>query len=578
MSDSAVAMASPRPNRPIRRITVHGFRIALLVAIIVMIHWQHRQFTTARQAAGSKLELSAEQLERIYGQPAELGAVRSGGARIVENREGDRIGDVIQTSPESDHIIGFSGPTNVLIAFDEASKVQAVEILSSGDTRDHIREVIEDERFLAEFIGRERQQLKHAADIDTVSGATLTSLAILQSIQHRLGGDVAVSLKFPEPPAAEQVRRIFDFEFEMHADENLPGVWRLIQGEEDVGSLIDSSLHSDDIIGYQGPTRVLIGLDQTSQVRGIVVAESFDNEPYTDYVREDEYFREWFSEQDAPTLAAIDLEQEYVDGVSGATMTSEAVVASVIKAIREVERRKTEIAQQPIVEEKPPITSSDVGTLFVVVAAFVIGLTSLRGTTWVRIPFQLLLIGYLGLVNGDLLSQAMLVGWSRHGVPWSSAIGLVALSIAAFSVPIFTKQNLYCSHLCPHGAVQQLVRNRLPWKLKPGRRTTKLLDAIPGLLLIWVIVVAMTGWGFSLVDIEPFDAYLFQIAGWATTTIAIVGIIASLFVPMAYCRFGCPTGALLNYIRFNARSDELGLRDAVAGLCLGIAIVLFRIG
>ena len=94
------------------------------------------------------------------------------------------------------------------------------------------------------------------------------------------------------------------------------------------------------------------------------------------------------------------------------------------------------------------------------------------------------------------------------------------------------------------------------------------------MLLIWVVIVAMTGMGVSLVGIEPFDAWVFRIAGPATITVAIVGLLASLFVPMAYCRFGCPTGALLDFLRLNARSDRFGRADAAAFGCLILAILL----
>jgi len=41
----------------------------------------------------------------------------------------------------------------------------------------------------------------------------------------------------------------------------------------------------------------------------------------------------------------------------------------------------------------------------------------------------------------------------------------------------------------------------------------QLLHGIPGFLLIFCVIVAMGGFEFSLVDIEPFDAWLFRIAG-----------------------------------------------------------------
>jgi hypothetical protein len=68
----------------------------------------------------------------------------------------------------------------------------------------------------------------------------------------------------------------------------------------------------------------------------------------------------------------------------------------------------------------------------------------------------------------------------------------------------------------------------------------------------------------NLASIEPFDAYLFRVAGVATISIAIVGLVVSCFVPMAYCRYGCPTGAILGFLRKHARSDRWSRRDTFA--------------
>ena len=47
------------------------------------------------------------------------------------------------------------------------------------------------------------------------------------------------------------------------------------------------------------------------------------------------------------------------------------------------------------------------------------------------------------------------------------------------------------------------------------------LSAVPILLLLVVVVVAMGHFHFSLVGIEPFDAFVFRIAGWAAIARAI---------------------------------------------------------
>jgi hypothetical protein len=42
---------------------------------------------------------------------------------------------------------------------------------------------------------------------------------------------------------------------------------------------------------------------------------------------------------------------------------------------------------------------------------------------------------------------------------------------------------------------------------------------------------------------------------------------------MAYCRHACPTGALLDHLRLNSRSDRFTWRDALILACLAAAIL-----
>jgi polyferredoxin len=97
------------------------------------------------------------------------------------------------------------------------------------------------------------------------------------------------------------------------------------------------------------------------------------------------------------------------------------------------------------------------------------------------------------------------------------------------------------------------------------------LRLVPFALLAVALIVATTGAAFSLVDLEPFDAWVFSVAGWPTLAVAVVGLLASFFVPMAYCRYGCPTGALL---RFLAHSDRWSRRDTAAATLVLMAAAL----
>jgi len=376
--------------------------------------------------------------------------------------------------------------------------------------------------------------------------------------------------------SVEDARAVFKAVHRVEQDKDLLSLWYVkdARGAE-IGSILRTSPAADNIIGYQGPTETRICFDPGGRIVGIAIGKSYDNEEYVTYVRTDDYFLTLFNDLTIDELANLDLQEVGVEGVSGATMTSMSIADGLIAAA-EQQRRIIEEADQPA---KPILNwpLRDFGTAAVVIGGLIIGLTSLRGNKPVRFCFQLCLIGYLGLINGDIISQAMIVGWAQNGVPWSSAGGLVLLTCAAFLVPITTRRNVYCTHLCPHGAAQHLLKDRLRRRIRLPHRTMRRLKAIPALLLIWCLIVAMASLSFSLVDIEPFDAWVFRVAGWATITIAVVGLVASLFVPMAYCRYGCPTGLLLSFLRYNSRSDRWSRRDWFAVVLVGLAVGLWNL-
>jgi len=533
-----------------RRLAVHTFRVLLFCSIIGLIHAQHLKRTRHSQASGLAFKISAEVLEEFYPPTARLaGETAEDGKRAIVDSDKNPLGYVIQTSPQSDHIVGFSGPTDLLLAFDLDHRILGITILSSRDTHEHIRAIVEQKQFLHSFNRLSWNEAAKQGRVDAVSGATLTSLAIAESITHRLGGHQP-SLRFPHDLQPADVIGLFPNASRLVPDKNQLPLFNVIsQQGKTLGTLLRTSPSADQTIGYQGPTDTVIGFNPAGKLVGILVGKSFDNEPYVNYVRDDDYFLSLFNDMQMSQLAELNLEAAQIEGVSGATMTSMAVSRGIIVAA----------ANQPA---EGLLTIRDISTGSIVLVGLLIGFTSLRGHKAVRTIFRLLVIAYLGFINADFVSQALLVGWAQAGVPYQSAVGLVLLNLAAFSVPVFSKKNIYCSHLCPHGAVQQLLRNRLPWRLRLNRRFSHVLSLIPGLLLAWCLIVALLALPFSLVDIEPFDAYVWKLAGAATLAIAVVGLVVSLFVPMAYCRFGCPTGALLNYLRFRGNSEKLGLNDA----------------
>lgn len=555
-----------------RGVLLHMVRLSIVALIVWLIREQHREFLLEKSTEPTA-PIEIERLRKFYADATSTaGDASQQGATTVLDESGEALGYFVRTSPHSDHIVGYSGPTHSLIAFDLDSRVLGIEILDSSDTPEHVADVLRNDLFMTALVGKTWSEVKSSTNMDAVSGATLTSLAITEGINFRLGGHQP-SLKFPNEVTVAEVVEFFPNASSIRPRASSATILDVQDANGSLlGAVTRSSPATDKELGYQGPTDTLIAFDVDDRVVGFQVRSSYDNEPYVGYVRDEAYFREKFIGRTVDELAKIDIEAIRVEGVSGATMTSMAVAYGLPQAAQAA------LELPEVAERRFVVASRDIGTVIVIVTAIVMCFSSLRGNRVARITFQIVLIGYFGFVNGDLLSQALLVGWAQSGVPWRLAPGLLLMVAASLVVPAVSKKQLYCHHVCPFGAAQQLIRGRARWPANVAPKLKALLEQIPVILIVVVVLTAMLHWPLNLAGIEPFDAFLFlNVIGIASIVIAIFGLFASALVPMAYCRFGCPTGALLGYLRYNARSDRFTRRDltAIALLVLAVGIRMF---
>ncbi len=567
-------MTAPR-SKPVL-LLAHLLRLVVLATIIWLVGMEHDRFL-AGQSATDLTAVPMDLVQRHLPEARAIGAESAevAGARDLVDATGQRVGTLLRTSPTGDDAIGFSGPTDVLLVCDQELRVTGVEILTSRDTRDHVEAVVRDSAFLRSLQGRPLAELAklHPADIEPVAGATLTSLAIAEAVIRRLGGTAAVG-RFAHPPALNDLQQLFPTAAAIQQDASDPCVIRVTAAAGiPLGWALRTSPAADGLIGYQGPTDAIVGFDPTGEVCGVAVLASYDNEPYVGYVRDDKAFRGVYQGMSFEELSGLPPEATGIEGVSGATMTSQAVAQGILRAARARQERLSATAERPGLKILRGMDGPQWGAIVVILMGIVTGMTRLRGTWFGRFAVPLTVLAYLGFGAGALLSQAQLWGWAQSGLPRAAPV-LVALTIVAILFPMTTRRNIYCSHLCPHGAAQQLLvrlvrpRRSLPARLRPW------LLALPWMLVAVAVLTAAWHLPLALVDLEPFDAYLPAVAGIAALLIFILSLVASCFVPMAYCRYGCPTGALLDQIRLHGRADRFTWRDAVLLGCLALAVAV----
>lgn len=387
----------------------------------------------------------------------------------------------------------------------------------------------------------------------------------------RVDGDAPIRL--------EEVRPFFPGAARLEPDTSeRMGLWVIDRAGRTVGYVVRTSPVSDHIIGYCGPTDTLIALTPdvaNMRVVGIKVRSSRDTKEHVgDVVANDDFMATW-NGKTWDEVADTDPRAAGIEGVSGASMTSLCIANSIRARLQHSNDAAKAVAQAAAVPIQ--VRWSDIGLVAVLALAVLLAFTHLRSKVWLRRTFQVLLIVYVGFINGQLLSQSLFGGWSSSSLPWRAAPGLVLLAAAALIVPWTTRRQLYCSQICPHGAAQELVgrlTHRYPrLHLTLPRGIERGLRWLPAMLVALVLFIVIVNVPFDLAGIEPFDAYLIRAAGAATIAIAVAGLVAAAFVPMAYCKYGCPTGMVLSFVRSHGKADGFGRRDIAA-----LLLVLWAIG
>ena len=561
-------MIKGSPGRRFR----HLFRFIALATIVGLIHKSHQEFLSKLNDKGQPIELS--DVQKVLPQAVALNSEDDNPAEVhAYDEQEKRIGLITQTSPQGDSAIGFSGSTNLMVIWDEEDQVSSVSIRTSGDTVDHVDAILEKPDFFKQFEGKTREDLAELGNIEAVSGATLTSMAIVDAIALRFGGEKKVG-RFPNPIQLEEVIKYFKTASELVPSTTHPS---LVEVHDNNGTVLGkvgrTSPYSDQIIGYQGPVDTLLAFDQISSLQGMRIRSSFENQPYADYPNDDAYFESLFTGKTIAELADMNLTEEEVEGVSGATMTSIAMAEGIVKTAGDWDRESVSVkdSAKPLIYWK----ARDYGSLGVILFAGFVAFTRRGKTKFFRITLQILLVCYLGLVNGDILSQALFAGWAQNGIPWQRAPILALLSLAALIIPMATGKSFYCHQLCPHGAAQQWMRKLKKKPIHIPRALDNILKCVPVALLFFVVFLAFSSSTHTVAILEPFDAYVWEVAGAITIAIALISLLVSAFVPMAYCRYGCPTGAMLKLFEFGKNDQGWTRRDYLSFGLLGLALILY---
>ena len=135
-------------------------------------------------SCGPKLpELPVEEVKPYFSDAAKTKAMDTAYYEVKDSK-GNKLGTVLFSSPYSDGIKGFNGPTPLLIALDAEGRINNVVLLENQETPNFAKRVVDGGLYQA-WNGL---TVDEALDkqVDAVSGATYTSNGVKKSLIARL--------------------------------------------------------------------------------------------------------------------------------------------------------------------------------------------------------------------------------------------------------------------------------------------------------------------------------------------------------------------------------------------------------
>lgn len=311
--------------------------------------------------------------------------------------------------------------------------------------------------------------------------------------------------------------------------------------------VVNTRVLAKDVQGYGGPVPLKIHIDKDGRLTAIEAEPNAESPSFFDHAKE--LFSRWQGKTIDEAMA------EDVDAVSGATFSSKAIIRNVQRGLAYAKQHGLADGGKGAQEESVERTVATGWTLGSIVAliAVLLGAVVPLFTNNRRLHLVQLVVNVvvLGLWTGTFVSYTLFLRLFAGGVSLS-AIGTLAapllMLIVALLYPLAGKSGHYCAHVCPFGSAQELAGKLSRRKLRITPRVLHVLTALRNLLWGVLMALLLTGTCSAWIDYELFTAFIYSSASVWVIVLAVLFLVLSVWVPRPYCRFVCPTGALMKSV------------------------------
>ncbi len=296
--------------------------------------------------------------------------------------------------------------------------------------------------------------------------------------------------------------------------------------------IINSTTLASDIIGFGGKTPVKLHV-KDGIITHIETLANAETPSFWEQLVDAKFLTQW---DNTPIEEAATMQ---VNAISGATYSSVALAGNV--------QRAAQYAADVQASSASPFSNITISTIagqLVIILGAIITLGKFRNK-WLITTQLILNVLVLGLWCGSFLSLSTFVAWVSNGVNLSLSLVTFSMFIVIVIMPLFNRNGSYCHIYCPLGSAQELVGRIPSRKIKLSPATNKILNQLRYYILLILLFIMWLGLGFELMNYELFSAFIFTSASNVVLVLAAIVLILSSMIQRPYCRFICPTGALI---------------------------------
>ena len=334
--------------------------------------------------------------------------------------------------------------------------------------------------------------------------------------------------------------------------------------DTDGGFVFSTESLAGSVSGYGGPVVMAVYVSRDGTLGDLRIVQSRETPAYL------ESLRDWLKE-----LPGHDLFQpaglEGVDAVTGATITSDAILRSLQQAGPQFASAALGIE----VEAAAPAVRHQLDRQFVCLLVLLGMAVVLRyfPQIWIRRGMLLLTLVLTGFVWNLQYCSQQVMGMLSLNLPgnWLSSSFLLVVVVP---ITVMLVGNVYCGYVCPFGALQELVGDLRPRKLDtdPRKSVWRYGRAVKYVLLALVVVLFGLTRDYGVLSADPLLTVFSPLGDHRALWLASGLVACSFFFRRFWCRNLCPAGAFLALLGGARILRRLTPRTGPARCDLGVRV------